>query len=50
MSYQSIVIVMTTMSMWLDYVSGLGPQTGLLFNAYVILEHGEPWWNNIDRG
>jgi hypothetical protein len=50
MPYQSIVIVLITMSMWLDYVSELGPQSGLLFIAQVILEHGEPWWNNIDRG
>jgi hypothetical protein len=23
---------------------------GLLFIPQVIYEHGEPWWNDIDRG
>jgi hypothetical protein len=32
-----------------DYVSELRP-TGLLFIPQVIYEHGEPWWNAIDRG
>jgi hypothetical protein len=26
------------------------PPTGLFFIPWVIYEHGEPWWNNIDKG
>jgi hypothetical protein len=33
-----------------DYVSELRPTTVLLFIHQVIYEHGEPWWNDIDRG
>jgi hypothetical protein len=33
-----------------DYVSELRPPTGPLFILQVIYEHGEPWWNDIDRG
>jgi hypothetical protein len=36
-------------SMWWDYVSDLRQPTGLLFIPQVIYEHGEPWWNDIDR-
>jgi hypothetical protein len=32
-----------------DYVSELQPPMGLLFMPQVIYEHGEPWWNAIDR-
>jgi hypothetical protein len=38
------------MSMGFDYVSELRPPTGLLFIPQVIYEHGDPWWNKIDRG
>jgi hypothetical protein len=38
------------MSMGWDYVSELQPPTGLLFKPQVIHKHGEPWWNNTDRG
>jgi hypothetical protein len=37
------------MSMGRDYVSELRPSTGLLFMRKAIHEHGEPWWNVIDR-
>jgi hypothetical protein len=30
--------------------SELRPPTGLLFVLQVIYEHGETWWNYIDRG
>jgi hypothetical protein len=33
-----------------DYFFELRPPTGLLVILQVIYEHGEPWWNNIDRG
>jgi hypothetical protein len=33
-----------------DYVSELRPPTVVLFILYVICEHGEAWWNDIDRG
>jgi hypothetical protein len=33
-----------------DCISELWPPTGLLFITQVIYEHGEPWWNDIDRG
>jgi hypothetical protein len=33
-----------------DYVSELQPPTGLLFILHVLYEHGEPWWNDIDKG
>jgi hypothetical protein len=38
------------MSMGWDYVSELRPQAGIFFIPHVIHEHGEPWWNDIDRG
>jgi hypothetical protein len=31
-------------------MSELRPPTGLLFITQVIYEHGEQWWNDIDRG
>jgi hypothetical protein len=37
------------MSIVWDYVSELRPQTFLLFIHQMIYEHGEPWWNDIDR-
>jgi hypothetical protein len=30
-------------------ISELWPPTGLLFVSQAILEHVEPWWNNIGR-
>jgi hypothetical protein len=41
---------MMIMLMGCDYVSKLRPPTGILFISQVIYEHGEPWWNYIDRG
>jgi hypothetical protein len=37
------------MSMGCDYVSELPPSMGLLFIPQVIYEHGESWWNYIDK-
>jgi hypothetical protein len=31
-------------------VSELRPPTGLLFILQVTEEHGQTWWNDIDRG
>jgi hypothetical protein len=42
--------LMMIMSMGRDHVSELRPPTGLLFIPQVIYEHGEPWWNDNDRG
>jgi hypothetical protein len=42
--------MMTIMSMGLHYVSELHPTMGLLFIPKVIYEHGDPCWNDIDRG
>jgi hypothetical protein len=35
-----------------DYVDGVrtAATARLLFIPQVIYKHGEPWWNNIDRG
>jgi hypothetical protein len=33
-----------------ENVSELLAQTGPLFIPQVIYEHGEPWWNDIDKG
>jgi hypothetical protein len=41
---------MLIMSIGRDYISELQPPTGLLFIPQVIYEHGETWWNDIDRG
>jgi hypothetical protein len=40
------------MSTGWDYVSELRPPTGLLFISPddSLYEHGEPWWDDIDRG
>jgi hypothetical protein len=37
------------MSIGWDYVSELRPPKGLLFIPYVMYEHGEPRWNDMDR-
>jgi hypothetical protein len=37
------------MLMGRDYMSELWPPVGLLFSPQVIYEHGELWWNDIDR-
>jgi hypothetical protein len=42
--------MLMTMSLGRDYVSELRSPTGLLFTHQVTFEHGEPWWNDIDRG
>jgi hypothetical protein len=42
--------LMITMSTELDYVSEMRPPTCLFFIPRVIYQHGEPWWNDIDRG
>jgi hypothetical protein len=44
------MMMMMMMSMGRDYVSELRPPTSLLFIPQVIYEHGEPWWNDVDRG
>jgi hypothetical protein len=44
------MMMMIIMSMGLDYVSKRRPTFDLLFISQVISEHGEPWWNDIDRG
>jgi hypothetical protein len=33
-----------------DHVSDLRAPTSILLILQVIYEHGEPWWNNMDRG
>jgi hypothetical protein len=38
------------MSIGQDYVSELRPPTDPLVIPQVIYEHGQPWWNDIDRG
>jgi hypothetical protein len=48
--YQQSTGMMVLMSMGWDYVSELRPPTGLLFIHQVIHEHGEWWWNDVDRG
>jgi hypothetical protein len=35
------------MSIWLDYFSELRPPS--LFVPQVIYEHGEQWWNDMNR-
>jgi hypothetical protein len=45
-----LIIDWLIMSMGWDYVSELRRPTGILFIPQVIYEHGEPWWNDIDRG
>jgi hypothetical protein len=44
-------MMMIMLKEW-NYVSELQPPTGLLFIPKVIYSyaHGEPWWNDIDRG
>jgi hypothetical protein len=44
-------MMMMTMIMstgW-DYVSELRPSPGLLLIPQMVYEHGEPWWNDIDK-
>jgi hypothetical protein len=38
------------MSMGRGYVFELRPPPCLLFIPQVIFEHGEAWWNDVDRG
>jgi hypothetical protein len=38
------------MSTGWDFDSELWPPTGLLFVSQKIYEHGELWWNDVDRG
>jgi hypothetical protein len=45
-----ILLLLLLMSMGRDCVSELRPPTGLLFVHQVICEHGEPRWNDTDRG
>jgi hypothetical protein len=40
---------MMMMSMGCDYISDMQAPMGLLFIPQVIYEHGEPWWNHIER-
>jgi hypothetical protein len=47
---RALLMIMMTMSMWWDFVSELRPPTDLLFVPQKIHEHGEPWWNDIERG
>jgi hypothetical protein len=42
--------MMMIMSIRPEYVFELRLPTGLLFIPQVIYEHGEPWWNGINRG
>jgi hypothetical protein len=42
------MMMITTMET--DYVSELRATTSLLFISQVIYEHGEPRWNDVDRG
>jgi hypothetical protein len=37
------------MLMGSGYVSELRPLMGPLFILQIIYDHGEPWWNDIDR-
>jgi hypothetical protein len=57
--YKHVVIALTMyyfikhgmmMSMGWDCVSELRLPTGVLLIPQVIHEHGEPWWNDVDRG
>jgi hypothetical protein len=43
------MIIVIIASMGRDYVSELQSPLGLLFIPQVIYEHGEQWWNDIDR-
>jgi hypothetical protein len=38
------------MMMGWDYMSGLWPPMGLLFIPQMTEEHGEPWWNDVNKG
>jgi hypothetical protein len=42
--------MMMIVSMARDDVSELRPTMGLLFILQVIKEHGEQWWNDINKG
>jgi hypothetical protein len=42
--------MITIMPMGCDYVSELRPPARLLFIRQMIYEHGETWWNDIDKG
>jgi hypothetical protein len=42
--------MMTNMPIGETNVFELRPLTGLLFIPQEIYEHGEPWWNGVDRG
>jgi hypothetical protein len=37
------------MLMGRDYVFKMQPPMSLLFMPQIIYEHGEPWWNDINR-
>jgi hypothetical protein len=43
-----MTIIIIIMFVWWD-VSELRPPTGLLFIPQAIYEHGEPWWNVVER-
>jgi hypothetical protein len=35
---------------WVKLGLRTAPQAGLLFIPEVVYEHGDAWWNGIDRG
>jgi hypothetical protein len=45
-----MMIMTIIISMGLEYAPEQRPPTGLLSITQVIYEHGEQWWNYIDRG
>jgi hypothetical protein len=45
-----LLILMIIISMGWHYIYKLWPPMGVLFIPQVIHEHGEPWWNDINKG
>jgi hypothetical protein len=45
----NMLIMMMIMSLEWDYLSELRSPKGSLFITLVTCEHGETWWNDIDR-
>jgi hypothetical protein len=50
MMMMMMMIIIIIMLIGWDYTSELPPPTCLLFIPQVTYEHGEPWWDDINRG